>query len=385
MVSTVTELRRGAVRRARRLFRLLGSLHVRRASFTSEANLAVVHLARLPGLRETFVLQILRLVRSLGYAPVIYLDGIGSLLQLSRFSESVMSDYRPILTTVLPRYTDQCLLVCDQENEFTNANVKKWKGALNLEFDLSRRKDELIDPLYVPFPDRSIGWLSHEIKKNRNQRKKIRVLFSGAYLGYRGNGIQLHLGKMEREEIIGVFRNFPRTRVIESKIDLDALLSDKPGDDPYCCFVDTEKFRIPQEQWFSVLGQAQVFLCPPGIIHPFCHNAVEAMAVGTIPLINYHEWFHPKLSPEVNCLTFSNAAELMARLEWLMEADDRSLAAISSRAQAYYDEHLDPDSFVRDVKERLGTPSQAPRIDLVMTTEIVDFFPNLKADSLAFG
>lgn len=381
MQSFVTRLIK-AGSRLRRLIRVVNGVHWRESSLPIKEQIAVIHLSRLSSLRETFVLQILRLLRTLDYRVIYYVDSLDALFYLARCSESVIADYDLVLSRVLPAATDRCLLVCD--NDIDSLVRMKWKAVLNIEFDLSKSRNELPNSLHIPFPDRSVGWLTHEIEKNRSQRKTIRVLFSGAYRGYRDRGIKRFLGKMERHEVIEVFQRFPGTRVIESKDDLDAVLA-ADNDGPFCCFVNTDKFRIPQEDWFSVLGRTQVFLCPPGVVHPVCHNAVEAMAVGTVPLINYHEWFHPRLTPDLNCLAFSDEAELTARLEWLMSIDNEKLLSISRAARAYYDEYLNPEIFAGKLRDRISEDKSGEKVQLVMTTEIADFLPRLKPDSVAFG
>jgi hypothetical protein len=380
VINTILKDRaRGGIRRARRLLQILVSLRLWKSQLPSNGEFAVIHLNRLAALRDTFVLQILRLLRSLGYAPIFYVSSFKELLPFATFSESVLCDYDALVSLAIPAKADRCVLVSDQEGDPLRGIA--WQKVLNVEFDLSRPKYELRNPFYVPFPDRSIGWLENEIKANRTRKKKIRVLFSGSYRGYAGNGIQTYLGKMEREAIVRVFKRFSKTRVVASSKDLDALMSDDTHE-PYCCFVDTDQFRIPQDDWFFILGQADIFLCPPGVVHPFCHNSVEAMAVGTIPLVNYAEWFHPRLTPNVNCLTFSDKADLVAKLEWAVNASRADLEPIQAAAQTYYDTYLDHEIFVHRLKEQTVNDRQ---VDLVITTEIADFLPRLTPQSVAFG
>ncbi len=368
--------------RLHRLTRLVTKVNLRQSRLPLDKKIAIIHLSRLGSLRERFFLQILRLLWTLDYRAIYYLDNMDTVFQLAKCNESVISDYNLVLSRALPSASNQCLLVCDTD---IKALLRmEWRAVLNIEFDLSRSREEFTNPMYVPYPDRSVGWLTGEIEKNRNLRKPIRVLFSGAYRGYGDRGIKRFLGKMERDEVVEVFQKFPGTRVIESKADLDAVL-EAENDDAFCCFVNTDKFRIPQEDWFSVLGRTQVFLCPPGVVQPVCHNAVEAMAVGAVPLINYSEWFHPRLTPDVNCLAFSDKAELTIKLERLMTIDNRSLLSLSRAATAYYDNYLDPEVFAGKLRERISGGSSGETIQLVMMTEIADFLPRLKSNSVAFG
>lgn len=61
-----------------------------------------------------------------------------------------------------------------------------------------------------------------------------------------------------------------------------------------------------------MLASADFFLCQPGEIMPQCHNIVEAMAVGTIPLTNYPDWLSPPLVDGREALVFDTFASLDA-------------------------------------------------------------------------
>ena len=39
---------------------------------------------------------------------------------------------------------------------------------------------------------------------------------------------------------------------------------------------------------------------------PMCHNIIESMAVGVIPITNYPEWFDPDLEHMKNCIVFDD-------------------------------------------------------------------------------
>lgn len=58
-----------------------------------------------------------------------------------------------------------------------------------------------------------------------------------------------------------------------------------------CIILHKTNFRIPAQKWLDVVAKSDFFLCAPGVQIPLCHNAIESMAVGTIPITNYPDWF----------------------------------------------------------------------------------------------
>src|SRR5260370_10572567 len=72
--------------------------------------------------------------------------------------------------------------------------------------------------------------------------------------------------------------------------------------------------HVMHSEWLKTLSRCEVFLAPPGISMPQCHNIIEAMAVGCIPLTNYIEWLSPPLTDGVNCFQFRDENDLRKRV-----------------------------------------------------------------------
>jgi len=99
--------------------------------------------------------------------------------------------------------------------------------------------------------------------------------------------------------------------------------------------------------YMRAMADADFFLCPPGWLMPHAHNLVEALAVGTIPVTNYHEYMKPPLTPGVNCVGFRSLAELDQALESVLSMRGEEIAALRAGAIRYYDTYVDPESFGR--------------------------------------
>jgi hypothetical protein len=109
---------------------------------------------------------------------------------------------------------------------------------------------------------------------------------------------------------------------------------------------------IAPSQWLATLAKADFFLCPPGIVMPMCHNVIEAMAVGTIPLISYAEWFHPNLEHLSNCIVFDGKDDLVEKMRLALSMPKQQVQAMRAKVVTYYESHLRPEVLVRAIEAR---------------------------------
>ena len=85
-----------------------------------------------------------------------------------------------------------------------------------------------------------------------------------------------------------------------------------------CMILSRSKVEIPNEKWLDVLAKSEFFVCAPGVIMPLCHNAIESMAVGTIPITNSPDWFFPSLIHLKNCIRFTISEDLLEKIELVL-------------------------------------------------------------------
>ena len=75
---------------------------------------------------------------------------------------------------------------------------------------------------------------------------------------------------------------------------------------------------------------------------PMCHNIVEGMAAGCIPITNYAGWFWPPLTDGENCLTFTDPPSLLAAVRRALSLPAGEIARLRAGVLEYYDTHLSP-------------------------------------------
>ena len=104
---------------------------------------------------------------------------------------------------------------------------------------------------------------------------------------------------------------------------------------------------LDTSEYLAFLGRCDFFLAPPGFMMPVCHNLTEAMALRSIPILNYAEWVRPPLEDGVSCISFSTPDDLVAAIERVLSMTDLEIEEIRSGVAAYSDEHLSVDGFAR--------------------------------------
>lgn len=184
-----------------------------------------------------------------------------------------------------------------------------------------------------------------KLGKYRRNTRRIRLLFAGNSnrTGYDAQILHELFGKLTRYEILQYLQHRGLARLVSEENELEEVLS---SDYANAFILLSPPFRVTMDRWMELLSQADFFLCPPGVLLPWSHNSVEAMAVGTIPLISYPEWFFPALVNWENCVTFSTLGDLEQNLKTILTASDSQIAEMRRATISFYDEFLQPESFV---------------------------------------
>lgn len=164
--------------------------------------------------------------------------------------------------------------------------------------------------------------------------------------------VRNHFGVMNRLEMIESLRaNFAPQ--VTDRID---IASHKNS----IVLVDAKTQGLSSEDWLPTLASFNFFVCCPGVCQPMCHNAVEAMSVGTIPLIEYADRFSPALVDGVNAICFSGPQGLIDAVKRIQRLSAVDIDRLRRGVVAYYETHLRGDRFLaklRDTSERVSLVS----------------------------
>lgn len=110
---------------------------------------------------------------------------------------------------------------------------------------------------------------------------------------------------------------------------------------------ETQHCNIPRERWLEALSKADFFLACPGVGMPLCHNVIEALAAGCIPILQYADYLPPPLTDGVNCLAFRDAAGLRETITSALDMSPEEIRHLRANVRMYHDEFLAPGRFTK--------------------------------------
>lgn len=240
------------------------------------------------------------------------------------------------------------------DKEAAELKHRPWRQRLHVGFDLFSPY-RFSKPLLLPYnvhPMHARKVVGDSLRVLRDTRRRVRILFAGDLTGYKRRWIRYPKEKLSRTEVIAALKERlgDRLRIAKTPQELREVMEGEYL--RQMVIVDNDGARVPWEQWMEVIARADFFLCPPGIVMPMCHNIIEAMAIGTIPITNYPEWFSPNLEHMKNCVVFDDADDLIRKIDLALAMSDEQKEALRRNAMQFHDQHLRPETFVAKVEAR---------------------------------
>jgi len=135
----------------------------------------------------------------------------------------------------------------------------------------------------------------------------------------------------------------------------DIVSSNENLDEKYV-FAIKENYPIKMEDIRELLSYFNFYLCCPGVVMPLCHNVIEAMSVGTIPLIQreYAEVMYPNLKHKMNAIIFENLQHLEKILkDEIFTFQEQEIAAMRKNVLDYYNDYLTPQALARNLNKSI--------------------------------
>ncbi|NJO00632.1 MAG: hypothetical protein HC880_02130 [Bacteroidia bacterium] len=83
---------------------------------------------------------------------------------------------------------------------------------------------------------------------------------------------------------------------------------------------------------------------------PLSHNVIEAMAVGTIPILEYPEHFHPPLEHGVNAIIFQGKDDLVNKVREVLQLSAERIAILRKNVVDYYQQNLIGSAFIEKIE-----------------------------------
>jgi hypothetical protein len=203
---------------------------------------------------------------------------------------------------------------------------------------------------YPVHPFHATADLERRLAEYRSRPRDMSIFFSGDTKGYTRNRIQYPKAKLPRLEVINTVLERMGEDVLHVK-DMSVLGIGPNGvHKRKCVIVDTNETWVDEAAWLGYLARADFFLSPPGIVMPMCHNIIEAMAVGSVPITNYPEWFTPSLTDMENCIVFADRDDLINKLKGVLVMNEGEISRMRTNVLDYYASFLRPATFVHGIE-----------------------------------
>lgn len=270
----------------------------------------------------------------------------------------------------VPKNTQDMIYVFDEPRE--DLLNKPWKKLVyaNIVRPAHYRFGEVIE---LPFSMHPMQYHTHQtdkIRELRNIDRKLRIFFGGNMTkeAYQSNSVPQY-GQLNRYEAMELISQYiKQTQIIKNLKDFNAIIGGKnPFVNKFIILRAEESGQLKTENWLSTVAHSQFFMCFSGTTRPMCHNAIEAMAVGTIPIISYHDWFFPPLEHNRNAIIYSGKDDLISKMREVLAMPEGMVKEMSRQAAAYYDRFLAPvhlkERFERNT-EQVCTLMLFPRVIL---------------------
>ena len=248
---------------------------------------------------------------------------------------------------------------------------RKWKKLTYINI-LKPPSCKFGDPLWIPYPLQPRMFLNYwyrTINRCRKSKRKIKMFFGGnVHQGYYNNPALRQYNQLTRLEGIKATRELTKeVQYIEEYKKFSALLNSRNYTNACVLFGagTKESQRLPMDRWFKILSQSDFFLCLSGTDLPMCHNAIEAMAVGTIPVISYPDWFFPTLEHKKNAIIYSDRDDLKEKILEVLNMKPEEILKLRKNVIEYYEKHLTGESFIKKheaLNEKLNTIMLHPRL-----------------------
>ncbi len=153
---------------------------------------------------------------------------------------------------------------------------------------------------------------------------------------------------LSRVKALSIAENSLGTERVRRPLSLDQL-APPAGSPNTLTIATTQDLPIPSEQWIQTLALSDFYFACPGVEMPLCHNLIEALAAGSIPILQYPQYLSPPLTGGADCLIYSCESSLIEVLNKALNMPSEEIGEMRLSAQEYYKNHLQPGNFAKQL------------------------------------
>lgn len=304
-----------------------------------------------------YLFHLVKDLLALGYAP-IYTEHFKFLASFhkKRYKRKLLE--LPLYTTQ-PNKNPSCKFVYITDHPDKSPNNAELIIRINYEHRRAKNDTELEFPFFA-HPQVSMS-KDYPPQPDIASKRGIKLLFAGntRTKQYTKGKVKKHFQMIPRNEVLDLVKSHLtdiNTKEVTCAQDLQ-----NPSKHIFHC-VESSRYRIPADQWIPTLQQADFFLCCPGVAMPLCHNLIESLATGTIPILEYGHFVNPHLVNRVNCLSFHDRPSLVRAINLAATMPESAVLTMRENVIAYYKKYCTEGRFA----ERMLTTGKEKKVTLLL-------------------
>ena len=263
---------------------------------------------------------------------------------ISRMKSSLLTERLGVIRT-LDELRQPYFLITDGDASASPLAERVVK--VDYDWRLCRQPDEIAFPVFVH------PWITTMIKLpyiyQADAVRPARIFFGGntSEGKYDKDVLRDRYAMLTRREMLEIAgAELPAADIHRPRDAADWLASEDAHPFVLC---ETQHCKIPGERWLDALAKADFFLACPGVGMPLCHNLIEALAAGAIPILQYADYLPEPLEDGVNCLAFADPAGLAAAIRRAVAMTPEDILRLRVNVRHYYDAYLAPGRFARSL------------------------------------
>lgn len=276
---------------------------------------------------------------------------------------------RPNVRWISPRTSfDRCALALSD----SQADAREALRVIRLL--VGRDAPEGLPALPYPMhPKQMLRW-DESIANRLRSSAKAGIFFAGNQKArYGRDEMTRRFDVMPRLEILATLQSAFGDRISESV---------SVADDHSIVLQDSQKHPIAESDWFGTLSRHRFFVCCPGAAQPMCHNVIESMACGVVPILEYAHRFSVPLEDGKNAICFRGPEGLVQAIRRIDTLDESEFRGLQSRTVDYFEKQLRSDSTFRHIVQNATVSAIAmPFHDRNLYED--SMLPNSRIDRLA--
>lgn len=225
-------------------------------------------------------------------------------------------------------------------------------------FGIQKYQNSLYMPYYM-YPKIYNNKYS-EIEKLKNNKKEIRIFFSGStndevygkFNWHQSSNIKF----LNRIEIIDfVIEKFKdKVFLLKSYPDIKNINYDQKKIilSINSNLIKKTKTNLTNDEHLDLISKSTFFLTAPGADMPLCHHFIEAIKLNSIPISNYAHLHKPILDND-SFLQFTDFNSLKIAIEEAIEMNNEEIFLKQKKIEYFYNNFLSPVSFCKKFESSL--------------------------------